>query len=111
MAAAFKIGAEEHFHKLDCFVVAQESSGQSQHVSVVVASCEACNFRGPAKGRAYALVLIERHVDAFAATADANSGVTFATFYGFCAEVCKIGVITAVFALGAEVFVGDSLRF
>ena len=83
VATAFEIGAEENVDNGNGFVIAQESSRERQHIGIVVATREACNLRSPAECRANALVLVERHVDAFAATADSYSWITLAAFDGF----------------------------
>ena len=111
VATAFEIGAEENVDNGNGFVITQESSRERQHIGIVVATREACNLRSPAECRANALVLVERHVDAFAATADSYSWITLAAFNGFGAEVSEVGIIAAVFAESSEIGVFDSVGF
>ena len=77
MAAAFEFGGEELVHDFVGHVFIDEAAGHHEHIGVVVLADEMGNFGNPAEAGSNGLVLVERHVDAFARTADSDAGEDF----------------------------------
>ena len=111
MTTTLKWRVEERFHDVDGLVVADEATGQSQHVGIVVLAGKAGDLGYPAQCRTYALVLVESHVYPLATTANTYSRIAFALFHGSGAQVCKVGVVATFIAECAEVGVCDSVAF
>ena len=78
------------------------------HSSVVMLSRQMGNFRCPAKCGAYALVLVQRHVDAVPASADGDSWMAFPVFHGISQRMCVVRVVHTLHGVGAEIFVCPS---
>ena len=111
VASTLERSVEKYFYDFDCLIVADEASGQGNHVGIVMLAGKTGYLWNPAEGRAYALVLVERHVDALAAAADADTRIAFATFDGSGAQVGKVGVVATFLAVGAKVNVFDAVAF
>ena len=109
MASAFKFGVEELLHDGSCRIGVDKSAWHHQYVGIVVLAYEMCYFGYPAQSGTYALMFVERHVDALAATADGNAGVALAALYGCSQWVAIVGIVAAVGAMGAKVLVLPSL--
>ncbi len=78
MASALELGGEELVHDTCCHVRIDEAAGHHEHVGVVVLTDEVCNLGNPAEACANGLMLVERHIDAFARAADGDARKDFA---------------------------------
>ena len=65
VAAAFEMGGEELVHYLSGHVGVDETAWHDEHVGIVVLTDEVGDFRNPAQAGADALVLVQRHRNAF----------------------------------------------
>ena len=74
MTATLELGREVFVHNLTGHILVNEAAGHHQHVGIVVLADEVGNLGNPAQTSADALVLVQRHVDAFARAADGNAG-------------------------------------
>ena len=81
MATALKIRGEEFVHDLTRHVRVDETPRHDQHIGIVVLTAQMGDFRNPAQACAYALVLVQRHADAFTAAADGYARIAFPVFY------------------------------
>src|SRR3712207_7954687 len=81
MPAPFEVCGEERRQNLVRFGGVDEASRHHQHVGVVVQPCQAGDFLVPAKSGADALMLVQRHADAVAASADGDARIAFARFH------------------------------
>ena len=77
MASALKLGGEVLVHNLTSHLLVDKATRHHQHVGIVVLTDEVGNLRNPAEASADALMLVQRHVDALAASADGNAGIHF----------------------------------
>lgn len=105
VASTFEGRVEELLHDGCCRGGVDEASGHHEHVGIVVLAYEMRYFGYPAESGTYALMLVERHVDALAAAADGNAGVALAALHGCCKRVSIVGIVAAIGAVGAEVLV------
>ena len=101
--SAFKEGIKECLNDFYCQFVRNEPCWQGKHICVVMRPRELRKFGHPAQCRAYALVLVCRHVDTVARTADDDSEVIFARLDSKCQGVGIVGIITTVLRVRAEV--------
>ena len=108
VAAAFEFGGEELIHDFAGHVFIDEAAGHHEHIGVVVLADEVGNFGNPAETGTNALVLVERHVDAFARTADSDAGEYF-TFLDTAREgMTEVRVVARILSIGAVVLVFES---
>ena len=105
MSSAFKGCFEESLYAAQGFVGLDEASWHDEHIGVVVLACESGYLFHPYEGGADALVLVERHGDAFAASADAYAAFCLALFYGLGQCVTEVGVVATVLVIAAIVLV------
>ena len=109
MTTSLEVGFKKSLHNLDCLLIANEATGHCEHVGIIVHTRKACNFGNPAECRANALVLIERHIDTLTTATDAYTGIALTALHGKGARMGKVGIVTTVGAMSAEVAHGDSL--
>ena len=105
VSAALKVRIEKFVHDLSGLFACDVASWHDQNVGIVVQACHVCDFRNPNEGSSDALMLVQCHGNAFAATADGNAFFAFSVFDASCQCVCKVGVVAAFFALGAIVLI------
>ena len=108
MAPSLKIGGEKLVEDLAGHVVVDEAARQDKHVSVVVLADEMRNLGYPAQASADALVLVERHGDALARSADADAGVDLAALHALGQGVAEVGIVAAFLAEGAIILICDA---
>lgn len=111
MATALKRGLEELVHYCGCRVVVDESARHYEHVGVVVLAYEVGYLWNPRQSGANALMLVERHVDSFAAAADANARIYLAALNAAGEGVAEVAVVAARVAVCAVVLVGKAVLF
>ena len=93
MTTSSKLCVEEFVKTLAAYVFADETTGEDNHVGVVVLTDEVGNLWLPNKSGTDALVLVEGHGDAFARTAHGNAWIYFAFFNAFGKCVAVSGVV------------------
>ena len=108
VAPSLKIGGEKLVEDLAGHVVVDEAARQDKHVGVVVLADEMCNLGYPAQASADALVLVERHGDALARSADADAGVDLAALHPLGQGVAEVGIVAAFLAEGAIILISDA---
>ena len=109
VTSTFKVGREELFHNGRCGGGINEASRHNKYVGIIVLTDEMSNLGYPTESGAYALVLVERHGNAFTATADGNARVAFAFLDSLGQWVRIVGIVAASCAVRAEVFVLPAL--
>ena len=108
VAPSLKIGGEKLVEDLAGHVVVDEAARQDKHVGVVVLADEMCYLGHPAQASADALVLVERHGDALARSADADAGVDLAALHPLGQGVAEVGIVAAFLAEGAIILISDA---
>ena len=73
MTTAFKFRREEFIHNLASHFFVDKTTRHYENVGIVVLSDEMSNLRNPTKSCTNALMLVERHVNAFTTTANGNT--------------------------------------
>ena len=111
MAASLEIRVEEGFHDGICLFIADEAAGHGQYVGIIVLTRQGSQFGRPTEGTAYALMLVHGHADTLSASADGNAVTAFAGFDGFSHRVCIVRIVTTLFTVSAEIFVGPTFGF
>ena len=109
MAAALKSRIHKHINNLERELGGYKPGGKDEDVGVVVSPRKAGELGRPAKSGADALMLVERHGDAVAATTHSNSRINLAGLYGKRAWMSEIGVIAAGVAVGTEIAISDAV--
>ena len=84
-------------------MVGNETTGHHQYVSIVVLAAQFGDVGAPAEGGADALVFVQGHGDAVAATADGDTGVALACLNGFSQGVSEVGVVATLWGVGAKI--------
>ena len=84
MATALEGNREEFVHDGTGGVVVDETTGQHEHVGIVVLTNQLANLRIPANTGTNALVLVECHGDTLATAADGNARINLATLNTLC---------------------------
>ena len=105
MTTSSKLCVEEFVEALAAYVFADETTGEDNHVGVVVLANEVSNLGLPNKTGTDALVLVEGHGDAFARTAHGDARIYFAFLDAFSQCVAIGGIVTGFFGIGAVVLV------
>ena len=105
MATSCKFGAEEFVETLAAYVFADETTGEDNHVGVVVLTDEVGNLWLPNKTGTDALMLVEGHGDAFARTAHGDAWIYFAFLDAFSQSMAVGGIVAGLFCVGAIVLV------
>ena len=105
MTTSSKLCVEEFVKTLAAYVFADETTGEDNHVGVVVLANEVSNLGLPNKTGTDALVLVEGHGDAFARTAHGDARIYFAFLDAFSQCVAIGGIVTGFFGIGAVVLV------
>ena len=70
MTAAIELCGEILVHNFTGHVLVDETAGHHKHVGIVMLTDQVCYLWYPAQTGTDALMLVERHVDAFAAATD-----------------------------------------
>ena len=110
VAATFEGCGEILVHDGGRGVVVDEAAGHDEDVGIVVLTDEVGNLGRPAESGADALVLVDRHGDAFAAATDGDAAFHLAAFNGIGKGVTIVGIVAALLREGAEVVPADALR-
>ena len=84
-------------------MVGNETTGHYQYVSIVVLAAQFGDVGTPTEGGADALVFVQGHGDAVAATADGDTGVALACLNSFSQGVSEVGVVATLWGVGAEI--------
>ena len=105
MAATLKLRGEELIHDFAGHVFIDEATGHHEHIGVVVLADEVGDFGNPAEACTNGLVLVERHIDAFARTADSDAGIDFTFLDTACEGMTEVLVVARVLGVGAVVLV------
>lgn len=106
MPTALKGCVEEHLDHLNGLLVGNKTSRHGKYVGIVVPTCKTGHIGYPAQSRAYALMLVERDVDALTAATHRDAGIALARLDCYCTRVGKVGIVTTLFVIGAEVLIG-----
>ena len=109
MTTSSKLCVEEFVETLAAYVFADETTGEDNHVGVVVLANEVSNLWLPNKTGTDALVLVEGHRDAFARTAHGDARIYFAFLDAFSQCVAIGGVVATVFGVSAVVLIFNAL--
>lgn len=104
MPAPFEVCGEERRQNLVRFGGVDEASRHYQHVGVVVQPCQAGDFLVPAKSGADALMLVQRHADAVAASADGDARIAFARFHSRSQRMRIVRIVDACVGVCPEIF-------
>ena len=75
MPSALEGGGKELVHDLTGHVVVDESSGHHEHVGIVMLTDQMGYLGDPAQSCTHLLVLVQCDADAFARTADGDTGI------------------------------------
>ena len=111
MTATLKLCREVFVHNLARQVLVNEPTGHHQHVGIVVLTDEVGNLRNPAQAGTDALMLVQRHVDAFARAADGNAGEHLALLDATSQGMAEVAVVAGILGVSAVVLVGVALFF
>lgn len=111
VASALESGLEKFVKDGFGSLVVNETAGQNEHIGIVMLADEVGYLGYPRQSGTYSLMLVERHADAFAASADANAGIYFAAFDPFGQRMAEIGVVTAKVTIRTIVLVGVAVAF
>ena len=109
MAPTFESSGKELVHNLTSHFVVDESSGHYQHVGIVMLTNQVGYLRNPTETCTDALVLVQRHVDAFTAAADGDTGEYLALLNALSQCMTEIRVVTRVLGVGTVVLIGVAL--
>lgn len=109
MASTVEGRGQESVDNLNSNLRVDESCGEYQNVGVVVCAGQASEFRCPAYSCADALVLVESHGYAVAASAHCDSRIALAALHGLSAWMGKVGVVAAIGRIGTEVVILQTL--
>lgn len=94
---------KEFLHNVIGFVVGDKAAGHHEHIGIVVLAGQFGDVRVPAEGGADALVFVQGHGDAVAATADGDTGVALACLNSFSQGVSEVGVVATLWGVGAKI--------
>ena len=108
VASSLKGCCEELVEAGDGGVLVDESSWEYDDIGIVVLAYEVCNLGSPDESCAHALMLVERHADAFSGAADGDAGIDGTFFDGITKGMTEVGVVTTGFAVGAEIAKDDA---
>ena len=111
VASCFECRLEEFVHDFFSRLVVDESSGHYEDVGIIVLTNHVCNFGNPCQTGAHTLVLVQRHGNAFAASANADTGIDFTAFDTFSKGMSEVWIIHTHVAPCAVVFVGIAVFF
>lgn len=114
VTAAFERGGKEDIDDVAGFLVGNETGGEAEDISIVVATGKVGELHVPAEGATDALVLVDGHGYAVATAAKDDAAVVGSGLDGGGEGMSRVGVVHAlggtstevgdVVALGPEVF-------
>ena len=110
MTTALKRGGKELVHDLLGCLVVNKTAWHHEHVGIVMLTDEMSDLRHPCQTGTHTVMLVERHADALAATADADTGINLTTRYALCKSMAEVGIVAAHVAICSIVFVGITVR-
>ena len=84
VTTTFEVGGEIFVHNFTGHLLIDETTGHDKHIGIIVLTDEMGNLGNPAQTGTDALVLVERHTDAFAAATDSNAGKYLAILDAAC---------------------------
>ena len=93
MATAFEGGCEELIHDLTSHVVVNETTRHHEHVGIVVLTDQMCNLWNPTQTGTHLLVLVERHGDTLARTADGYAGIYLTALDALSKCMTEVGIV------------------
>ena len=108
MATAFKLRGEILIHDFASHVFVDEATRHDKDVGIVVLTDQMGNLWNPAEAGANRLMLVQRHINAFAGAADGDAGKHLAGFDAAGQGVTEVAVVTRVLAVGAVVLPCDT---
>ena len=111
MTSSLKFSIKELCHDFVCSFRIDKSSGHNQNIGIIMLSGQVGYFRNPAKSCTDTLMLVQGNSDTFSATANGDSRIALASFYGNGQRMCVIRIVTAVCCKCPEILVVPSLRF
>ena len=111
MPPTFEGGSEKLVENAAGGVVVYKSAGHDEHVGIVVLADEVGYLPIPSQSGAHALVFVQRHGNAFSATANADAGIHFAALDALGQGVGKVGIVATLIAVGAVIFIGVATLF
>ena len=92
-------------------MVGNETTGHHQYVGVVVLAAQLGDVGAPAEGGTDALVFVQGHSDAVAATADGDTRVALASLDGLGQGVSEVRIVATLRGVGAEILVFIAVLF
>lgn len=105
MAAAFKGSAEELVENGLCLLVCYEAPRHYQYVGIIMLTYQLSNLLVPGKTGTDALVLVQGHSHALAATADADTRIDFSTLHGLTQSMGKVRIVATHVTEATEILV------
>ena len=103
VATTLELGGEVLIHDLAGHVLIDEAARHHQHVSIIVLADEMGNLRNPAETGSDRLMLVERHVDTFARSADGYARENFAILNTTGQCMAEVAIVAGVLGIGAVV--------
>src|SRR5690606_29812265 len=103
VASAFEVGFKKGFYDLLRLLGSNEAGWDTNHVGIVVLTCQRGNLMCPAERSAYALMLVRSYGNAVGASADQDARPINLAFYSFGNRVCEVGVIDRLAIVRTEV--------
>ena len=106
---ALKLGGEVLVHDLTGHVLVDETSRHDKHVGIVMLADEMGNLWNPAETSTYGLVLVERHVDAFAAATDSYSREHLASLDATRQSMAEVAVVARLLSVPYSIVISSWL--
>ena len=96
MTTTFQRSGKERIEDRRCFRGVNETSRHHQDIGIVVLTRQTGDFGNPAQSSTYGRMLVERHGDAFSATANGNTAFALPTIDGSTEGVSEIGIVAGI---------------
>ena len=103
MSASFKRGVKESLDHLKGLFYGCKAGGDSDHIGIVVFSCQGGDLLIPAESAAHFGVLIYGHGHSVATSTDNNTPVGLSLINHLSYGVCKVRIIHALGGVGTHV--------
>ena len=108
MATTLKRSGEELIEAGSGGGFVDEASGEDDDIGIVMLTDEVGYLGPPHQAGTHALMLVQRHADALAGTADGDAGIDTSRFNGFAQGVTEVGVIATGLTRSAKVAIDDA---
>jgi len=102
-------GCQEGLDHSDSLIAGDKTTWHCDDVGIVVLTSQACYSQAPAECRTNALMLVKGDVNALSTSTHGNAGIAFATLYGQCTGMGKVGIVATILAVSAKVLACDTL--